>query len=45
MLKSTFEQTGAPSVLVPNARQIREQTFGDFLRREHVSNILGKNIW
>ena len=45
MLKSTFEQTGAPSVTVPNERQIREQTFGDFLRREDVRNILGESIW
>jgi len=45
MLKSTFEQTGAPSVTVPNERQIREQTFGDFLRREDVRSILGESIW
>jgi hypothetical protein len=45
MLKSTFEQTGVPSVAVPNERQIREQTFGDFLRREDVRNTLGESIW
>ncbi len=45
MLKSTFEQIGAPSVSVPNERQIREQTFGDFLCREDVRNVLGESIW
>lgn len=45
MLKSVFEQTGAPSVTVPNDRQIREQPFGDFLYREDVRNTLGESIF
>jgi len=45
MLKSAFEQTGTPCVTVPNEWQIREQTFGDFLCRENVRNILGESIW
>lgn len=45
ILKSAFEQAGLPPVAVPNQRQIREQTFGDFLRREEVKQALGDNIW
>jgi hypothetical protein len=45
MLKSAFEQVGLPPVAVPSQRQIREQTFGDFLRREEVRRALGEPIW
>jgi hypothetical protein len=45
MLKSAFEQVGLPSVAVPNERQFREQTFGDFLRRDDVRKALGESIW
>lgn len=45
MLKSVFEQVGMPSVAVPNERQIREQTFGDFLHRVDVKKVLSESIW
>lgn len=45
MLKSAFEQVGLPPVAVPSQRQIREQTFGEFLRREEVRRVLGEAIW
>ena len=45
MLKSVFEQIGMPSVAVPNERQIREQTFGDFLCREDVRKALDEGVW
>jgi hypothetical protein len=45
ILKSVFEQAGLPLAVIPNKRQIREQTFGDFLRRQEVRGILGKDIW
>jgi hypothetical protein len=45
MLKSAFEQAGLPPVAVPSQRQFREQTFGDFLRREEVRRALGEPIW
>jgi len=45
MLKSAFEQCGMPSVAIPNERQVREQTFGDFLRKEEVKKALGESIW
>lgn len=45
MLKSAFEQAGLPPIVVPNQRQIREQTLGDFLRREEVRQALGEDIW
>lgn len=45
MLKSSFEQAGLPSVVVPNERQIREQTFGEFLHRKDVREILADGVW
>lgn len=45
MMKSAFEQSGLPSVAVKSKRQIREQTFGDFLRRGDVRQIIGESIW
>lgn len=45
MLRAAFEQAGLVSVVLPNQRQIREQTFGEFLRREEVRQALGEDIW
>lgn len=45
ILKAAFEQTGLPPMVVPNIRQIREQTLGAFLRREEVKQALGEPIW
>jgi hypothetical protein len=45
MLKSALEQAGVSSVVVPNQRQIREQTFGSFLHRPDVRASLGEAIW
>lgn len=45
MLKSAFEQAGILPIAIPNQYQIREQTFGDFLCREEVRQVLGENVW
>jgi hypothetical protein len=45
MLKSAFEQAGFPSVAVPNKKQIREETLGDFLRGKEVRTALGEDLW
>ncbi len=45
MIKSAFEQVGLPPVAVPNEQLIREQTFGEFLRRNEVKKALGENVW
>lgn len=45
MLKSAFEKAGIIPVVVPNQRQVREQTFGDFLCRDQVRSVLGEGMW
>lgn len=45
MLKSAFEQVGLPPIAVPNMSEVREQTFGDFLRRDEVRRALGEGLW
>jgi hypothetical protein len=45
MLKSAFEQAGIVPIVVPDQRHIREQTFGDFLRRDEVRQVLGEDLW
>lgn len=45
MLKSAFEQVGLPPIAVPSETEVKEQTFGDFLRRDGVRRALGDGLW
>lgn len=45
MVKSAFEQAGGPVLVIQSRKQIREQTLGDFLRREDVRKAFGEDIW
>jgi hypothetical protein len=45
MLKTALETLNIAPIAIPNERQIRELTFGDFLSRQDVRERLGEDVW